>query len=211
MQIGRETAVHAQDALVDDCRDGQIVEHGAEVAPQAYGVATLTLIVEAVQTCDGNALVVTTQHKYLVRMLDLVRQQQTHGLNTLLAAINKVADQKELVDGRRSAGYLEQTKHIVELAVEVASDLDGCLKLEQCRLLLDNFLRLPDDPFNSFLVQVHKRVDLERLRLVQLEEDHVEGELAHPSALGRRPVLGSFTMQLQQVQLVLVGQVLRPN
>ena len=36
VQVGRETAVHAHDSLIDDCRDGKIVEHGAEVAPQAY-------------------------------------------------------------------------------------------------------------------------------------------------------------------------------
>ena len=53
--------------------------------------------------------------------------------------------------------------------MEVASDLDRRLEFQQRRLLLDNFLRLTNDPLDGLLVQVDERVDLECLRLVELE------------------------------------------
>ena len=45
----------------------------------------LTLIVEAVDSVDAGALVVAAQQKEILRVLDLVGQQQADGLQRLLA------------------------------------------------------------------------------------------------------------------------------
>ena len=49
-----------------------------------------TLIVEAVDSVNGCALVVTTQDEEVFGVLDFVRQQQTNGLQALLSAVDVV-------------------------------------------------------------------------------------------------------------------------
>ena len=95
---------------------------------------------------------VATQQEYLVWVLDLVRHEEAHGFDTLLAAVHEVANEQELVDRWRPASYLKQPEHIIELTMEVAGDLDGRLKLQQRRLLLNNLLAFSDEPFNSLFV-----------------------------------------------------------
>lgn len=57
-KLGRKTAVHAKDSLVDDGRDGQVVEHVAEFPPHADVVSSLALVVKAVHPGDRVAFVV---------------------------------------------------------------------------------------------------------------------------------------------------------
>ena len=84
--------MHTQDALVNDRRDGEVVKHRAEVPPEGKTVATLALVVEAVQSRDGVALVVASQQVNHVWPFYFVCQQETHRLNALLAAIHVVPD-----------------------------------------------------------------------------------------------------------------------
>ena len=53
--------MHAEDALVDDRRDGEVVEHRAKVSPKGETVAAFALVVETVHSRDGVALVVASQ------------------------------------------------------------------------------------------------------------------------------------------------------
>jgi len=52
--------VHAEDFLVDQRGDGQTIEDIAKDAPESDGIPTLALVVEAVDTIDLSAFVVTT-------------------------------------------------------------------------------------------------------------------------------------------------------
>lgn len=61
---------------------------------------------------------VSAQNEEVLRVLDLVRQEQTNRFQGLLATINVVAEE-EVVGLRRESAVLEETKEIVVLAVDV--------------------------------------------------------------------------------------------
>jgi hypothetical protein len=72
--------VHREDLLVDDGSDGQAVEAVGECLPQLDVVSSLALVVEAVDTVDRGALVVTAEDEEVLRVLDLVCEEQADGL-----------------------------------------------------------------------------------------------------------------------------------
>jgi hypothetical protein len=82
--------VHGEDLLVDDGGDGQAVEAVSERLPQLDVVSPFALVVETVDAVDRGALVVATEDEEVLRVLDLVREQEAYGLEGLLAAVDIV-------------------------------------------------------------------------------------------------------------------------
>ena len=101
------------------CRNREAVEAVGEGLPQLDRVAPLALVVEAVDAVDRRALVVATQQEEVLRVLDLVRQQEADGLKALLAAVDVVAEE-EIIGLWREAAVLEEAQQIKVLAVQVA-------------------------------------------------------------------------------------------
>ncbi len=122
VQIGAQTAVHGEDLLVNDGGNGQAVEAVGECLPQLDVVATLALVVEAVDAVDGRALVVAAQDEEVLGELDLVGKEQADGLERLLAAVYVVAEE-EVVGLGREAAILEEAEQIVVLPVDIAANL----------------------------------------------------------------------------------------
>jgi len=83
--------VHAQDFLVNEGSNGEAVETVSEGFPEFDVVSSLALVVEAVNTVDGGALVVSSEEEEVLRVLDLVGQEQANGLQALLASVNVVS------------------------------------------------------------------------------------------------------------------------
>jgi hypothetical protein len=83
--------VHGENLLVDDSGDRKTVEAISESLPQLDVVAALALVVETINAVDRRALVVATQDKEVLGVLDLVREKKANGLERLLATINVVA------------------------------------------------------------------------------------------------------------------------
>ena len=82
------------------------------------------------QTCipiNGCAFVIAAQQKEILRILDLVGEQQADSFKTLLAAIDVVAEE-EIVGLRGESAVLEQTEKIVILTVNVAANLQRRLQ-----------------------------------------------------------------------------------
>ena len=71
---------------------------------------------------------IAAQHEEVLGILDLIRQQQTNGLEALLPPID-VIPQEDVVGLGGEAAVLEQPEQVVVLAVHVAADLDGGLEL----------------------------------------------------------------------------------
>lgn len=86
--------MHGEDLLVDDGRDGQAVEAVGEGLPQLDVVPPLALVVEAVNAVDRRALVVASEDEEVLGVLDLVCEEQTDGLEGLLAAVYVVAEEE---------------------------------------------------------------------------------------------------------------------
>lgn len=89
-----------------------------------------TFIVESVDSVCAGTLVVATENEKVLGILDLVGEQEADDLKGLLAAVDIVA-QEEIVGLGREATVFEQAEQIVVLAVDVTTDLDGCLQLEE--------------------------------------------------------------------------------
>lgn len=126
-----------EDFLIDDSNNRQTIETIRESLPQLDAVASFALVVEAVNAVNGGALVVATQQEEVLRILDLVSQQQTDALQGLFAAVHVVA-QKQIVTLRREAAVLEQPQQVGVLAVNVAADLQGRFDFQQNRLRQEN-------------------------------------------------------------------------
>eukprot|EP00421_Protoceratium_reticulatum_P003958 CAMPEP_0168370454 /NCGR_PEP_ID=MMETSP0228-20121227/7273_1 /TAXON_ID=133427 /ORGANISM="Protoceratium reticulatum, Strain CCCM 535 (=CCMP 1889)" /LENGTH=173 /DNA_ID=CAMNT_0008383329 /DNA_START=607 /DNA_END=1128 /DNA_ORIENTATION=+ len=122
--------MHADDLLVDNSTDRNAIKDIAELLPQLDVEAPLALVVEAVYSRDGGALVVAAEKEEVLRELELVRKEQRDGLQALLATVHVVA-QEQVVALRREAAVLEEPEQVVVLAVHVAADLDRRLQLQQ--------------------------------------------------------------------------------
>ena len=89
----------------------------------------LTLIVEAIDSVDGGTLVVAPEQEEVLRILDLVGQQQADGLQGLFPPVYVVA-QEQVVALRRKAPVLEEPKQVVVLPVDVTCRGDRCDEME---------------------------------------------------------------------------------
>jgi len=114
--------VHSEDLLVDNGGDGQAVEAVCECLPQLDVVATLAFIIEAVNTVDGGALVISAKDKEILGVFDLVGEEQADGLEGLLATVDVVAEE-EVVGFGGEAAILEEAQKIIILSVNIAADL----------------------------------------------------------------------------------------
>ncbi len=82
-------------------------------------IAALTLIIKAVDPVNAGTLVVPTQNKKILWVLDLVRQQQANGLERLLSAVYVVAKEKVVCLWGKAA-ILKESEQVVVLSVNVA-------------------------------------------------------------------------------------------
>ena len=131
-ELRGETAVHAEDFVINQCCYGHAIEDVLELFPDANWVATLALVIETVDTVDLAALVVTSQQKEVLLELDLVGQQQDNGLKWVFAAIDVVA--KEQVVGLGwEASILEETEEIWELSVSITWTISKKFALSICQ------------------------------------------------------------------------------
>lgn len=122
VQVRTETAVHGEDLLINDGRDRQTVEAVRKGLPQFDVVAALALVIEAVNTVNGSALVVSTQDEEVFGVFDLVCQQKADGLEGLLATVH-VVTKEQVVCFRGEATVFEETQEVVVLSVNVTADL----------------------------------------------------------------------------------------
>lgn len=122
VEVRAQASVHGEDLLVDDGGNGKAVEAVGERLPELDVITTLALVVETVDTVDGSALVVTPQDKEVLRVLDLVCQEQADGLERLLSSVD-VVTKEEVVGLGRETTVLKKAQQVIILAVDIAADL----------------------------------------------------------------------------------------
>lgn len=67
--------MHGEDLLVDDGGNWEAVEAVGKGLPELDVVSSLALVVEAVDTVDGSALVVAAEHEEVLWIFDLVCEE----------------------------------------------------------------------------------------------------------------------------------------
>lgn len=116
--------MHGKNLLVDDSGDRKAVEAIGEGLPKLDVVATLALVVEAIDSVDRGALVVTSEDEEVFGVLDLVGKEQANSLKRLLTSVDVVTEE-EVVGLGREATILEESEEIVVLSVDITADLSG--------------------------------------------------------------------------------------
>lgn len=146
--------MHAEDLLVDDCGDGKAVEAIGESLPKLDVVSSLALIVEAVNSVNGGALVVSSKEEEVLRVLDLVGEKEADGLERLLSSVDVISEE-EIVGLRGEATILEESKEVIILAMHIAADFDWSFKLKENRLVDEDVSRLDAETSDLLLGKLH--------------------------------------------------------
>mmetsp|Transcript_6523 Transcript_6523/g.14256 ORF Transcript_6523/g.14256 Transcript_6523/m.14256 type:complete len:206 (-) Transcript_6523:14-631(-) len=156
----RQTAVQAEDLLLNERRQGQVVKEVGEVLPHvSAAVLAQALIVETVDLRDLTALVVASEDSNAVGKPHFEGHQQRDRLHGVVATVHVVAHE-QVVRVRRLSSDAEQLHQVVELPVDVTTDGHGAVD----RL---NILFL-DQNVASFVAQLLDLVLGQVLALVEL-------------------------------------------
>jgi len=122
--------MHAKDFLINEGSNREAVEAVGESLPELNVISSLALIVEAVDSVDGGALVVSSEDEEVLWVFDLVGEQKADGLEGLLSTID-VISQEEIVGLWWESSILEKAEQVVVLSVDISADLDWGLELEK--------------------------------------------------------------------------------
>ena len=88
--------MHAKYLLINECSNREAVKTVCECFPQFDIVSSLTFIIEPIDSIDGGAFMVASEEEEVLRVLDLISQQQAHCLKTLLSSVY-IVSQEEVV------------------------------------------------------------------------------------------------------------------
>lgn len=89
-QLWRQAAVHADDLVINDRTDWKAIEAIRERLPKLNAVAPFALIIETIYSVDRSALVVPAEQKEILRVLQLISEEETNCLEALLPSIDVV-------------------------------------------------------------------------------------------------------------------------
>ena len=73
--------MHAEYFLVYERSNGKAIEDIAKDAPESNRVSAFALVVEAVDSVDLGAFVISAQHKEVLGVLDFITEEQANSLN----------------------------------------------------------------------------------------------------------------------------------
>jgi hypothetical protein len=115
--------VHTKDLFIDNGSAGKTVEAVGKGLPELDTETSFALVIKSIDPIDGSALVISTQNEKVFGVLDLVRQEQANGFQTLLSAVH-IVSQKDVIGLGREPTILKETQEIVILSVNVTANLD---------------------------------------------------------------------------------------
>ena len=119
----RKTSMHAENFVIDDSCEGEVVENFSTVAPDVdRAVLAEAFIVESVNLGDLTRLVVTSDQSDTLWVADLKCQQKKERLDRVVATINEITHE-EVVGVGALATDLEKFHQVIELTVNITTDL----------------------------------------------------------------------------------------
>ena len=117
--------MHAEDAAVHKSTDGKKIEHVDTFLPDVGStVLSHALVVKTVHLGDLPTLVVSTKKRNAVGVEDLQRKQEQKRFNAVVASVDIIAHEEVIRIGTVASDE-EQLLQIVELTVDVSTDLEG--------------------------------------------------------------------------------------
>lgn len=203
VELLTQTAMHAENFVVDQCSDWGLFENADKFLEQPTVLLVLLCegdfglalpfkqgFVEAIDVGETMALVVAAEEEEILRVLHLEREKQKHGLN-LHRATTLIVAEEEVVRFGRPALHVEYFSEVVELPVDVANYLDRRLQLQKDGLILENVLRREAQLRDVFLadLDVFRAVDLLRVDSHLLVLLEVEVAQRIDNAVGHEEVL----------------------
>ena len=99
-------------------------------------------------------------------VLDFVGVKEADSLDSLSSSIDIIA-QKEIIWIGRETAILEETEHVVVLAMDIAADFEGRLGFDEHGLAEEDVFDSPDDAQNDWLLQLDQ---LSRLVVPDFEQ-----------------------------------------
>ena len=118
-----KATMHAEDLVVDDGRQSQVVEYVCAVAPHVdTAELAQAFVIEAVHLCDLAGLVVAANQSNALWITHLQSNQKQEGLDGVAATVDEITHE-EVISVRTFAAHLKKLLEVVELAVDVTTDL----------------------------------------------------------------------------------------
>eukprot|EP00537_Pseudo-nitzschia_pungens_P007924 CAMPEP_0172379352 /NCGR_PEP_ID=MMETSP1060-20121228/69888_1 /TAXON_ID=37318 /ORGANISM="Pseudo-nitzschia pungens, Strain cf. cingulata" /LENGTH=365 /DNA_ID=CAMNT_0013107093 /DNA_START=1920 /DNA_END=3014 /DNA_ORIENTATION=+ len=124
--VRAESAVDAQDGLVDECGEAKAVKALDAVPPGArVSVLAEAFVVESVDLRDGSRLVIPPQQRHVRRKLEFEAEQQAERLYRVMPPVHQVP-QKDVGCVRWPTPHrLEDVEQIKELPVQISHHRHG--------------------------------------------------------------------------------------
>ena len=108
LSVGRKPSMHAENWIVDDCCEVEIIKDFSAVLPNVEGVIfAQTFIIKAVKLSDLSGLVVASNKHYLIWISHFQSQKQLKGLNTIVSSVY-IISQKNIIRVRQLPSNFEQ-------------------------------------------------------------------------------------------------------
>ena len=116
--------MHAEKTIVHERSERQAVEYLHTVPPHVdRAIFPKTIIVKTIHLTDLATLVIAAQKRDAVRVANFQAEEQQARLHTVIATIH-IIPHKEVVYTGTIPANTEKLAQIVELAVDVAANLD---------------------------------------------------------------------------------------
>lgn len=144
MQLWRQTTVNAQELLVHNSSQWQGTEGLHTRLVNILRILVLTFQLEGKVIGQMATLVVTTEQPQAVWIPNLQRPQVKHTLDGEVASVD-VVSQEQISGIGWVTTDLEQLHQIIVLAVNISTDGDWRIHLEQVWLLSENLASLVDN------------------------------------------------------------------
>lgn len=118
--------MHTENLVLYQSSNWKSFKNLGKPLPEFDGVSFLALVVEPVESIDGLALVISSQEKEVLGVADFVGQEQDYGFYVLVSSVDVVSEEEVVLLGR-IARKLENAQKVVELPVNVTTNLEGPL------------------------------------------------------------------------------------
>lgn len=125
VDAGAESAVDAEDAIIDDGGEREVVKDISAIPPDIErAILPEAFIIEAIHLRDLTALMITSDQRDQIRIANFICKQQEERLNTIEPAVYKISQEK-IAYARNISAISKKLQQVIELSMNIAANCDG--------------------------------------------------------------------------------------